>query len=162
MTVDLALMTTLLIAAAAVLAQRPDLAAPTRREDPDETVVLYPVRHEAETTMRQDLAALGDQDGRGRRRRVLAISDHDDPDTIAGLERLRREIPYLDILVAPDPADPMWSTVWRSWLVRTKAWRETRSGRPLPPRQRRQVVYGYHHVEAGGGAVVGGVHARRS
>jgi hypothetical protein len=115
--------------------------------------VLYPVRRTDEGTMRSDLAGLGG--------RVVAISDHDDDETLAGLQRLRAELPNLDVLVAPASDDPSWSPAWRSWLQRTRAWREPRRKRLLPPRRRRMVVYGYHLVEAGGGAVVAGVHPGR-
>jgi hypothetical protein len=154
-TVDPAQTITLLFSAAVVLAQWPHLLFAATLEAPRDTITLYPVRHRDETTMRRELTALG-------HRRVLAVTDHDDHDTTAGLRRLRSEFPSLDILVAPDATDPSWSAAWRSWLVNGKAWREPRSGRPLPPRQRRQVVYGYHHVEAGGGAVIDGVHPART
>jgi hypothetical protein len=151
--VEPALTTTLLLAAGMVLAPRPDLLGGGRRrhEGPREVVVLYPVRSRTEAAMRDDLSRIGSRDVWGRHRRVLAVTDHDDVETLAALRRLRAEFAHLDVLVAPDAADPSWSAAWGSWLAdarsgREAVWRETRSGRRLSPRQRRQVVYGHHHL----------------
>src|SRR4051794_1829156 len=122
-----------------------------RRETPRVTILLYPVRNRSETRMRRELAAL-------EGRRVLAVTDPDDVETIAALRRLRRELPGLDVLVTPGANDPSWSAAWRAWLRNPKAWREPRRLRHLPARQRRKVVYGYHYAEAGGAAIAG-VHA---
>jgi len=118
--------------------------------DPRERVVLYPVRHRSEDTMRDDLATVGS-------RHVLAVAAHDDPETVEGLRRLRPEFPALDILIAPEAADPSWSLAFRSWLSNQRAWRERpwKRKRFLPAPQRRQVVYGYHHAEAGGAVIEG-------
>jgi hypothetical protein len=118
--------------------------------DPRERVVLYPVRHRSEDTMRDDLATVGS-------RHVLAVAAHDDPETLEGLRRLRPEFPALDILIAPEAADPSWSLAFRSWLSNQRAWRERRWKRKrfLPAPQRRQVVYGYHFAEAGGAVIEG-------
>jgi len=124
------------------------IGADDRAADPRERVVLYPVRHRSEGTMRDDLATVGT-------RHVLAVTDHDDEETLAGLRRLRPEFPSLDILVAPDADDPSWSLAFRSWLTNRRAWREPRWKRFLPARQRRKVVYGYHHAEAGGALIEG-------
>jgi hypothetical protein len=88
---------------------------------------------------------------------VVAVADRDDHETIETLARLQQELPLLDVRVPPPADDPSWSQVWASWLGHAKRWREPLSGPVLAPRQRRQVVYGYHHVEADGGAEVGGV-----
>ena len=139
MTVDPGLTTTLLaLAAAMVLRLRPELV-PTRPRR--ESVVVYPVRGQAEADLRADLGRIGPRDLLGRPRRVLAVIDHDDAEALVSLRRLRSDLPHVEIVVAPDAADPSWCAAWTAWLADSRPVR----GR-LSPKQRRQVVYGHFHT----------------
>jgi cellulose synthase/poly-beta-1,6-N-acetylglucosamine synthase-like glycosyltransferase len=115
-------------------------------------VVLYPVLHELESTMRTSMLGFQRAEYPGGNRRVIAIPNADDHETIASLERIREEFPFLEILEIPPTGDPSWGPVWEAWEENPKAywWHSgKRQGtRALPPKKTRQLVYALYTAVA--------------
>jgi cellulose synthase/poly-beta-1,6-N-acetylglucosamine synthase-like glycosyltransferase len=119
-------------------------------EDWPHIVLLYPVLHELEATMRTTFLALSKIDYPPHRCRVVAIPNSHDTETIASLRRLAAEFDFLEILAVPPTGDPSWQIVWDSWESNPKAywWHAgKRAGvKDLPPKKTRQLVYALYHI----------------
>ncbi|HMK99292.1 MAG TPA: glycosyltransferase family 2 protein [Acidimicrobiales bacterium] len=111
-------------------------------------LLLYPVLREPEETMRTTFLAIDKIDYPGDRYRIVAIPNHDDAATIAALQRLQAEFPWLEILTVPSTADPSWNVVWDAWSANPKAywWHAGKRARnrDLPPKKTRQLVYAFY------------------
>ncbi len=115
--------------------------------DSPPVILLYPVLHEAEETMRTTMLSIA----AARKRyapaeaKVVAIPNADDVVTTAALQRLQREFPFLEILAVPTTSDPSWSPVWAAWDTNDKVywWHQGKrqAVRDLPPKKTRQLVY---------------------
>lgn len=118
-------------------------------------LLLYPVLHELEGTMRTTFLALDNIDYPSDRYRIVAIPNHDDHTTITSLERLQAEFAWLEILAVPSTSDPSWWAVWQQWNDNTKAywWHNGRRARvrDLPPKKTRQLVYAFYNLCPPGG-----------
>ncbi|MFK0300244.1 glycosyltransferase family 2 protein [Brevundimonas sp. NPDC090276] len=123
--------------------------APPDDESP-RILLLYPVLHELEETMRTTFTALSRLDYPKDRWSVTAIPNADDPATIASLERLRAEFDFLTIMEIPPTSHPSWDIVWKDWDQNPHAywWREGKfaHNRNLPPKKTRQMVYALYHA----------------
>ncbi|HEY1883169.1 MAG TPA: glycosyltransferase family 2 protein [Candidatus Cybelea sp.] len=119
-------------------------------EDWPYIVLLYPVLHELEATMRTTFLALAKIDYPPQRRRVVAIPNSHDTETLASLKRLATEFDFLEILKVPPTTDPSWQIVWDSWDSNPKAywWHAgKRAGvKDLPPKKTRQLIYALYHI----------------
>jgi len=116
-------------------------------------ILLYPVLHEAEATMRTTMRSIAAaQEAYDGVARVVAIPNSDDSATIEALGRLVQEFEFLEVLLIPDTTDAGWGQVWSSWDANTKAyWWHTgkRKGeRNLPPKKTRQLVYALYAFAA--------------
>jgi len=115
-------------------------------------IVLYPVLHELESTMRTSMLGFQRAEYPGGKRRVIAIPNADDHETIASLKRVREEFPFLEILEIPLTTDPSWEPVWKAWDENPKAywWHigKRREARSLPPKKTRQLVYALYTAVA--------------
>jgi len=115
-------------------------------------VLFYPVLHELETTMRTTFLSLSKVEYPADRRRVVAIPNADDGETIASLRRLAAEFSFLEILEIPPTSDPSWQVVWDSWEANPKAywWHHgKRAGlKDLPPKKTRQLIYALYRTAA--------------
>ncbi len=113
-----------------------------------EMIVLYPVLRELEATMRTSMLGFERAGYAGGRRRVIAIPNADDAETLASLERLSLEYDFLEIMAVPPCEDPSWSVVWRAWDSNQKAywWHQGRRAheRALPAKKTRQLVYAFY------------------
>jgi cellulose synthase/poly-beta-1,6-N-acetylglucosamine synthase-like glycosyltransferase len=113
-------------------------------------VLLYPVLREPEATMRTTFVGLATLDYPADRYRIVAVPNHDDEDTIAALERLQLDFPFLEVLEVPPTSDPSWEPVWQSWEETEKAywWHTggTARNRNLPPKKTRQLVYALYTI----------------
>jgi cellulose synthase/poly-beta-1,6-N-acetylglucosamine synthase-like glycosyltransferase len=111
-------------------------------------VLLYPVLHELESTMRTTFGALARLDYPRDRFEVVAVPNSDDAVTIASLRRMQADFPFLQILETPSTIDPSWRSVWDRWAENGKAywWHEgSRAGRrDLPPKKTRQLIYAFY------------------
>jgi len=109
-------------------------------------VLFYPVLNELEETMRTTLTSLGALDYPRDRYRVVAIPNAGDTDTVASLERLQREFPFLQLMPVPPTSDASWQVVWDAWNGNDKAywWHRGRRAniRDLPPKKTRQSSQG--------------------
>ena len=85
-------------------------------------VLLYPVLREPEETMRTTFLGLATLDYPPDRYRIVAVPNHDDAETIAALERLQLDFPFLEVLEVPPTTDPSWEPVWESWEATEKAY----------------------------------------
>jgi glycosyltransferase XagB len=116
-------------------------------------VLLYPVLREPQETMRTTFVGLDELSYPRDRYRIIAVPNHDDHVTIAALEQLQDEFPWLEMLVVPATSDPSWEVVWESWDRTEKAyWWHTgaTAGNPdLPPKKTRQLVYALYTLDAG-------------
>jgi glycosyltransferase XagB len=132
---------------------------PVNRVDPTEAsaspdrpfiVLIYPVLNELEATMRTTFMALARMDYPVDRFAVLATPNSDDGATLAALERLRAEFPFLRILATPPTTDPSWDIVWRWWDENSWAYWWHRGARvherALPPKKTRQLIYAFRHA----------------
>ncbi|MFA7526476.1 MAG: glycosyltransferase family 2 protein [Ottowia sp.] len=120
---------------------------------PDEyphIVLFYPVLHELEETMRTTFCALARMDYPSDKYDVIAIPNHDDPDTIASLRRLQQEFAFMQILEVPATTDPGWQVVWDTWDTDRHAYwyhsGATAGIRNLPPKKTRQLIYAFYNV----------------
>jgi cellulose synthase/poly-beta-1,6-N-acetylglucosamine synthase-like glycosyltransferase len=113
-------------------------------------VLFYPVLHELEATMRTTFLSLTKLDYPTERYRVVAIPNTHDTETIASLQRLAKDFPFLEILEVPPTNDPSWQIVWEAWQQNRNVywWHEGRRAgvRDLPPKKTRQLVYGLYNV----------------
>lgn len=122
-----------------------DLDRPGSPQPP--VLLLYPVLHEAEETMRTTMLsiALAVEAYHPGIARVVAIPNEHDRATIASLRRLKAEFSFLEILEVPPTSDPRWSAVWRDWDANPKAywWHsgKRRAERVLPAKKTRQLVF---------------------
>ena len=126
--------------------------APPDNETPP-ILLLYPVLHELEETMRTTFTALSRMDYPKDRWSVTAIPNADDHETIASLERLKREFDFLTIMETPPTSHASWDIVWKAWDQNPKAywWNHgpRAQDRNLPPKKTRQLIYAlYHALEA--------------
>ena len=116
-------------------------------------VLFYPVLHEPEETMRTTFHSLARLDYPRDRYSVIAIPNDDDADTIAALERLQREFPFVRRIEVPPTTHSSWGKVWVAWERTPKAywWHQGRRqrNRALPPKKTRQLVYAFYQVAAG-------------
>jgi hypothetical protein len=117
-------------------------------------LLLYPVLHEAEETMRTTMltiAAAQEAYAPGVAR-VLAIPNADDHGTRGSLERLAQEFSFLEILAIPPTSDPSWAPVWSNWDTNTKAywWHigKRAGSSELPPKKTRQMIYALYTFAA--------------
>jgi cellulose synthase/poly-beta-1,6-N-acetylglucosamine synthase-like glycosyltransferase len=112
--------------------------------------LFYPVLRELEETMRTTMVSLGKLDYPKSRHKVIAIPNSNDRETIASLERLRGEFPFLEILEVPPTSDPSWQLVWDAWEANPKAywWHQGDRARvrDLPPKKTRQLIYAFYHT----------------
>ena len=126
--------------------------APPDNETPP-ILLLYPVLHELEETMRTTFTALSRMEYPKDRWSVTAIPNADDHETIASLERLKREFDFLTIMETPPTSHASWDIVWKAWDQNPKAywWNHgpRAQDRNLPPKKTRQLIYAlYHALEA--------------
>ena len=125
---------------------------PVQISEPDLPFIclFYPVLRELEETMRTTMISLGKLEYPKGRHKVIAIPNSNDLDTIASLERLRAEFPFLEILQVPSTSDPSWQLIWDAWDSNPKAfwWHKgERAGvRDLPPKKTRQLIYAFYHT----------------
>ncbi|ODT18408.1 MAG: glycosyl transferase [Kaistia sp. SCN 65-12] len=122
---------------------------------PDEfpfIVLFYPVLKELEATMRTTLTSLAELDYPRDRYRVIAIPNSDDIETIASLERLQGEFPFLQLIRVPPTSDRTWNVVWNAWQRNDKAywWHSGQRAynRDLPPKKTRQLIYAFYTMVA--------------
>jgi cellulose synthase/poly-beta-1,6-N-acetylglucosamine synthase-like glycosyltransferase len=135
---------------------------PVNWVDPDEPIVepeaeypfivlFYPVLRELESTMRTTMLSIARLDYPRDRFRVIAIPNFDDRTTIASLDTISGEFPFLEILAVPPTTDPSWNLVWNAWDSNPKAywWHNgARAGeKALPPKKTRQLIYAFYHTE---------------
>ncbi len=116
-------------------------------------LLLYPVLHEAEETMRTTMLSIAvAHETYPGEARVIAIPNHDDAETIASLERLSTEFPFLEILCVPPTSDSNWAPVWSDWDTNSKAywWHvgKRHAEMDLPPKKTRQLVYALYAFAA--------------
>ena len=115
-------------------------------------VLFYPVLDELETTMRTTLTSLGALDYPRDRYRVVAIPNASDTATVASLERLQHEFPFLQLMPIPPTSDTSWQVVWDAWNGNDKAYwwhRGPRAyNRDLPPKKTRQLLYAFYTTVA--------------
>jgi cellulose synthase/poly-beta-1,6-N-acetylglucosamine synthase-like glycosyltransferase len=118
-------------------------------------LLLYPVLHEAEETMRTTMLSIAAaqaayQPGHAR---VVAIPNANDTATIASLDRLVAEFDFLEILPVPPTNDPAWAPVWSNWDMNSKAywWHvgKRRAEMQLPPKKTRQLIYALYTMADG-------------
>lgn len=116
-------------------------------------VLFYPVLHELEQTMRTTFTGMQRADYPAELLRVVSIPNSDDHETIASLERLRLEFPFLEVMAVPPTTDPSWDAVWNAWNENPKAywWHQDkrRGDRDLPPKKTRQLVWATYQVAPG-------------
>jgi glycosyltransferase XagB len=112
--------------------------------------LFYPVLRELEETMRTTMLSLGKLEYPKSRHKVIAIPNSNDLETIASLERLRVEFPFLEILQVPPTSDPSWQLVWDAWEQNPKAywWHKGPRAhvRDLPPKKTRQLIYAFYRT----------------
>jgi glycosyltransferase XagB len=112
--------------------------------------LFYPVLRELEETMRTTMVSLAKLEYPQSRHKVVAIPNANDLDTIASLERLRVEFPFLEILQVPPTSDPSWQLIWDAWDANPKAywWHQGERAhvRDLPPKKTRQLIYAFYHT----------------
>lgn len=115
-------------------------------------VLFYPVLAELEATMRTTLTSLGTLDYPRDRFRVVAIPNTSDTATVASLERLQREFPFLQLMPVPPTSDASWQVVWDAWNSNDKAYWWHRGPRAhkrdLPPKKTRQLIYAFYNTVA--------------
>ena len=115
-------------------------------------VLFYPVLAELEATMRTTLTSLGTLDYPRDRFRVVAIPNTNDTATVASLERLQREFPFLQLMPVPPTSDATWQVVWNAWNGNDKAYWWHRGPRAhkrdLPPKKTRQLIYAFYNTVA--------------
>ncbi|AKU18552.1 glycosyltransferase family 2 protein [Luteipulveratus mongoliensis] len=133
---------------------------PADHPDAPPIVMLYPVLHELEETMRTTFIAMERAPYPDHLLRVVAIPNHDDPESIASLRKLQGEFPWLELMIVPSTADASWDTVWQAWDENPHAywWHQGRRAkvRELPPKKTRQLVWALYQLapEAGEGALL--------
>lgn len=115
-------------------------------------VLFYPVLNELEETMRTTLTSLGALDYPRDRYRIVAIPNAGDTATVASLERLQREFPFLQLMPVPPTSDASWQVVWDAWNDNDKAYWWHRGPRAyfrdLPPKKTRQLIYAFYTTVA--------------
>lgn len=129
-----------------------------------EIILLYPVLHEDEGTMRTTFVGLAKIDYPADRFRVISIPNENDVETISFLRELQDDFPFLEVLTVPSTRDSSWDVVWDAWDVNPKAywWNEGRGKlnrhhahrprrRDLPPKKTRQLVYAFYTLVAAKG-----------
>jgi cellulose synthase/poly-beta-1,6-N-acetylglucosamine synthase-like glycosyltransferase len=123
---------------------------PATDEDVPNILLLYPVLHELEETMRTTFLALEAIDYPLQRRRFVAIPNDNDRETNRSLERLQVEFPWLEILPVPPTSDTSWDVVWDRWNANAKAywWHTGKRAhvRDLPPKKTRQLIYAFYNL----------------
>lgn len=123
------------------------------RERLPKIVLLYPVLRELEATMRTTFHALARMDYPRDRFVVIAIPNADDDFTLASLQRLQGEFPFLQIMPVPPTSHASWQVVWQAWDRNPKAywWHQGRRAgeRALPPKKTRQLIYAFYHLAQG-------------
>ncbi len=117
-----------------------------------EVIVFYPVLDELEATMRTSMLGFARAEYPGGTRRVVAIPNANDVETIASLERVAREFPFLEILPVPPTSDARWGPVWIAWDGNAHSywWHvgKREHERALPPKKTRQLVYALYTMAA--------------
>ena len=115
-------------------------------------VLLYPVLREDEDTMHSTFVTLSWLEYPRSRYRIIAVPNADDEHSIAALERLRAEFPFVELMKVPSTSDPSWQVVWDAWDDNPNAYwfPEGASGelRDLPPKKTRQLVYAFYTLVA--------------
>ncbi|WP_301123069.1 glycosyltransferase family 2 protein [Mycolicibacterium fortuitum] len=117
---------------------------------PPPIVLFYPVLHEPEATMRTTFLGLENADYPTHLKRVVAIPNSDDKQTIQSLRRLQRQFGWLEVAPVPPTTDRSWDVVFDAWEANPKAyWWHTgrRAGqRDLPPKKTRQLVWAMYQL----------------
>ena len=139
----------------------PDDAEAVPEDEYPEIILLYPVLHEDEATMRTTFLGLAKLEYPTDRFSIVAIPNEDDTETIASLIRLKGDFSFLEILTVPPTRDASWQVVWDAWDLNPKAywWNEGRGElhrhhahrprrRDLPPKKTRQLVYAFYTLVA--------------
>jgi len=116
-------------------------------------VLFYPVLRELEQTMRTTFTGMQRAEYPAELLRVISIPNSDDHETLASLERLQREFPFLEVMPVPPTTDPSWDAVWNAWNENPRAywWHQDgrRGDRDLPPKKTRQLVWATYQVAPG-------------
>lgn len=116
-------------------------------------VLFYPVLHELEQTMRTTFTGMQRAHYPTGLLRVISIPNDNDPETIASLERLQLEFPFLEVLPVPATTDPSWDVVWNAWEANPKAywWHQDKrkADKALPPKKTRQLIWAMYQVAPG-------------
>jgi len=116
-----------------------------------EVIVLYPVLDELEATMRTAMIGFSRAEYPGARR-VIAIPNADDAETISSLHRIQQDHAFLEVLEIPPTDDDRWAAVWKAWDGNPKAyWWHTgkrNHDQGLPPKKTRQLVYAFYTLAA--------------
>jgi cellulose synthase/poly-beta-1,6-N-acetylglucosamine synthase-like glycosyltransferase len=117
-----------------------------------EIIVVYPVLDELEATMRTSMLGFDRADYPDGKRRVVAIPNADDVETIKSLEQIQLDHPFLEILPIPPTSDPSWAPVWEAWNQNAKAywWHAGKRShsQALPPKKTRQLTYALYAMAA--------------
>lgn len=127
----------------------------TLPSNPPTIVLFYPVLRELEATMRTTLTALERMDYPAEACRVVAIPNASDGETVASLQRLAGEFPFLELLPVPPTSDPAWDRVWQAWDENPHCYWWSKGAhvrrRDLPPKKTRQLIFAlYHELERAG------------
>ena len=113
-------------------------------------VLLYPVLNELESVMRTTMGAIARLDYPTDRFEVVAVPNSNDTDTIASIQRMQADFPFLQMIETPPTSDPSWRAVWDRWKDNPKAYwwhRGVRAGQQdLPPKKTRQLIYAFYTV----------------
>jgi cellulose synthase/poly-beta-1,6-N-acetylglucosamine synthase-like glycosyltransferase len=116
-------------------------------------ILFYPVLKELEATMRSTFIGMSRAHYPSELVRVISIPNDNDLETIASLERLTAEFPFLEVLPVPPTTDESWNAVWRAWDSNEKAYwwhRDKRKGeRALPPKKTRQLIWAMYQLAPG-------------
>src|SRR5581483_6177 len=74
-------------------------------------VLFYPVLRELESTMKTTFHSLADIDYPKDRFEIVAIPNSNDHETIANLERLAQQFPFVKLMSVPPTTDPSWDLI---------------------------------------------------
>lgn len=130
-----------------------DVAAVDLVEAPP-ILLLYPVLHEAEETMRTTLLTIAAARSvyEPALARVVALPNADDTATIAAIQRLTKDFDFLELLTVPATDDERWGPVWSAWDDNEKAywWRlgKRQGDKALPAKKTRQLVFALYTFAA--------------
>lgn len=113
-------------------------------------ILIYPVLREPESTMRTTFKTIDKLDYPKDRFRLVSIPNSNDFETIASLNRLQKEFPFLEIMEIPPTSDSSWKLIWDNWNKNEKAywWHVGSRAKDtnLPPKKTRQLIYAFYHL----------------